>query len=54
MENLVLETSEPRAALGFHVTVINGQILWSLCCLAQDSVSRTERRSYAQFLNEEV
>lgn len=53
MENLLLQTSEPRAALGFYITVINGQSLWSLCCLVQDSVSRTELRSYAQFLNEE-
>lgn len=41
IENLVSETAEPRAALGFHIIVINGQIFY-LCCLTEYSNSRTE------------
>lgn len=50
IENLVLDTAEPRAALGFHVIIISGQI-FDLCCLTEYSNSRTELRSSVHFLN---
>ena len=50
IEKLVLETAEPRAALGFHIIVINGQI-FDLCCLTEYSNSRTELGSSVHFLN---
>ena len=43
--NPILETVGPTAAWRLHIILINKKILCSLCCLVQNSSSRTELRS---------
>ena len=51
--NLILGTIGPTAALRLLIIVINKKILFSLCCVVQDSSSRTELRSCIHFWTRE-